>query len=157
MHASTAPVWQTKPRHSTKQAENGRLNYTSRISKWTCAHQTWQDSSFDLQDYPGQGSAYVGILDAFLDSKGLCTADEWRGWCSEVVPLLIADRFCHTSSGGLNAKVKIANYSGKSLDGRRLEWTLSNKSGRMPIPAGEGLIDVGDIDIDLADIHAPHS
>lgn len=109
----------------------------------------------DLQDYPGQGSAYVGILDAFLDSKGLCTADEWRGWCSEVVPLLIADSFCHTSSGGLNAKVKIANYSGKSLDGRRLEWTLGNKSGHMPIPAGEGLIEVGDIDIDLADIHAP--
>ena len=27
----------------------------------------------DLQDYPGQGSAYVGILDAFMDSKGLCT------------------------------------------------------------------------------------
>ncbi|MDQ9767112.1 hypothetical protein RFZ33_08445, partial [Acinetobacter baumannii] len=25
----------------------------------------------DLQDYPGQGSAYVGILDAFMDSKGL--------------------------------------------------------------------------------------
>ena len=24
----------------------------------------------DLQDYPGQGSAYVGILDAFMDSKG---------------------------------------------------------------------------------------
>ena len=27
----------------------------------------------DLQDYPGQGSAYVGILDAFMESKGLCT------------------------------------------------------------------------------------
>ena len=67
--------------------------------------------------------------------------------CRQILP--------YTSSGGLNAKVKIANYSGKSLDGRRLEWTLVNKSGRMPIPAGEGLIDVGDIDIDLADIHAP--
>ena len=26
----------------------------------------------DLQDYPGQGSAVVGILDAFMDSKGRC-------------------------------------------------------------------------------------
>ncbi|MFR5758489.1 MAG: hypothetical protein ACLUE2_10410 [Bacteroides cellulosilyticus] len=25
----------------------------------------------DLQDYPGQGSALVGILDAFMDSKGI--------------------------------------------------------------------------------------
>ncbi|MBR1388193.1 MAG: beta-glycosidase, partial [Prevotella sp.] len=44
----------------------------------------------DLQDYPGQGSAYVGILDAFMDSKGLCTEREWREWCAPVVPLLIA-------------------------------------------------------------------
>ena len=25
----------------------------------------------DLQDYPGQGTALVGILDAFMDNKGL--------------------------------------------------------------------------------------
>ena len=28
----------------------------------------------DLQDYPGQGTALVGILDAFMDNKGLITA-----------------------------------------------------------------------------------
>ena len=44
----------------------------------------------DLQDYPGQGSAYVGILDAFMQSKGLCAESEWRGWCNDVVPLLNA-------------------------------------------------------------------
>ena len=33
----------------------------------------------DLQDYPGQGSAYVGILDAFMDSKGLVEPKKWRG------------------------------------------------------------------------------
>jgi len=34
----------------------------------------------DLQDYPGQGSAYVGVLDAFMDSKGLITPQEWRNF-----------------------------------------------------------------------------
>ena len=27
----------------------------------------------DIQDYPGQGSAFVGILDAFMESKGITT------------------------------------------------------------------------------------
>lgn len=49
----------------------------------------------DIQDYPGQGSAFVGILDAFMESKGITTANEWHQWCSSVVPLLVTDRFCY--------------------------------------------------------------
>lgn len=39
----------------------------------------------DLQDYPGQGSAYVGVLDAFMDSKGLVSPNGGAAsavtWC----------------------------------------------------------------------------
>ncbi len=31
-----------------------------------------------LQDFPGQGSAFVGILDAFWESKGLVTPEVYR-------------------------------------------------------------------------------
>ncbi len=104
----------------------------------------------DLQDYPGQGSAYVGILDAFLDSKGLCTPEQWRGWCSPVVPLLIVDKFCFTSDEHLRAKVQIANYGEESLKGRSVEWRMGNKQGELLIQTDEyGLIDVGEIDIAL--------
>ena len=41
----------------------------------------------DLQDYPGQGTALVGILDAFMDSKGLIAPETWREFCCETVPL----------------------------------------------------------------------
>ena len=51
----------------------------------------------DLQDYPGQGSAYVGILDAFMESKGLIAPEEWRHFCSEVVPLFCTEKFCWTN------------------------------------------------------------
>ena len=104
----------------------------------------------DLQDYPGQGSAYVGILDAFMDPKGLCTEREWREWCNEVVPLLVADKFCFTNEEGIHAKVQIANYSGESLKGKTLSWDLGNQSGTMMLPDGEGLIDAGTLDIDLS-------
>jgi hypothetical protein len=79
----------------------------------------------DLQDYPGQGSAYVGVLDAFMDSKGFTTPMKWRNFCSPVVPLLIVDKFCFTDSEHLNATVKVANYGGKSLKGKTLRVTVS--------------------------------
>ena len=127
----------------------------------------------DIQDYPGQGSAFVGILDAFMESKGITTANEWHQWCSPVVPLLVTDRFCYDENEMMNAKVQIANYGGESLKGKKLLWKLdyapdensaddaSPKAGAnidrfnqpSPLAQGEipittdeeGLIDIGEI------------
>ena len=108
----------------------------------------------DLQDYPGQGSAYVGILDAFMDPKGLCTEREWRQWCAPVVPLLVADRFCFTNEDGLHAWVQVANYSGQSLNGKTLRWELTGtslvSSGEIKLPSTEGLFTAGELKIDLS-------
>ena len=79
----------------------------------------------DLQDYPGQGSAYVGILDAFMDNKGVCSRDEWRQWCSPIVPMFITDTYCYTSGAGLRGDVQIANYGDRSLQGKSLHWSLT--------------------------------
>ena len=127
----------------------------------------------DIQDYPGQGSAFVGILDAFMESKGITTANEWHQWCSSVVPLLVTDRFCYDENEMMNAKVQIANYGGESLKGKKLVWKLDYASdensaddaapnaganidrfnqpsplaqGEIPITTDEeGLIDIGEI------------
>ena len=82
----------------------------------------------DLQDYPGQGSAYVGILDAFMDSKGLVRPEEWRQSCCEVVPLFEASSYTHYADRGLRGKVTLANYSENDLEGKLL-WTLRRQSG----------------------------
>ena len=50
----------------------------------------------DLQDYPGQGTALVGILDAFMDSKGVITPEKFRETGGDVVPLICMDRYCWT-------------------------------------------------------------
>lgn len=127
----------------------------------------------DIQDYPGQGSAFVGILDAFMESKGITTANEWHQWCSSVVPLLVTDRFCYDENEMMNAKVQIANYGGESLKGKKLVWKLDYTldenfgddaapnaganidrfnqpsplaQGEIPITTDEeGLIDIGEI------------
>ena len=104
----------------------------------------------DLQDYPGQGTAYVGILDAFMDSKGICTQDEWRQFCSSVVPLLVSNSYCFTFSEGIHGRIQVANYSGGSLVGQTVKWSCAGQQGELSIPDGEGLLDIGAIDIDLS-------
>ena len=69
----------------------------------------------DIQDYPGQGSAYVGILDAFMGAKGDIDPAEWRQFCSELVPLAEFDKYCWTEDEVFHAHVKVANYTGEEL------------------------------------------
>ena len=93
----------------------------------------------DLQDYPGQGSAYVGILDAFMDSKGLIQPEEWREFCSEVVPLLVIPRFTYNKKEEVKAEVKIANYSNSDLKDKHLSWKLKSSSDKV---LDEGVLQV---------------
>ncbi len=47
----------------------------------------------DIQDFPGQGVATVGILNSFMQNKGHVTAEEWRRWCGASVVLANFERF----------------------------------------------------------------
>ena len=98
----------------------------------------------DLQDYPGQGSAYVGILDAFMESKGLIAPEECRHFCSEVVPLFCTEKFCWTNDEALTGEVEIANYSESDLNSKQLSWTLTDSKqqvldkGVLPLQVKQG-------------------
>lgn len=106
----------------------------------------------DLQDYPGQGSAFVGVLDAFMDNKGLVTPEEWREFSAPVVPLFITEKFCWTSNESLKGIVKVANYSESSLKGKKIQWSLNSEKGQslqegsIDISSDkQGLLDLGEI------------
>ena len=111
----------------------------------------------DLQDYPGQGSAYVGILDAFMDDKGIAPVQWWRQFCSPTVPLALMEKMCWDNTEEFSATVKVANYSGEDFSGHTLRWELSSLeeggekiSGTLPCPGGEGLLEAGSLSAGLA-------
>ncbi|HBF06475.1 MAG TPA: beta-glycosidase, partial [Prevotella sp.] len=99
----------------------------------------------DIQDYPGQGSAFVGILDAFMESKGITTPEEWRQWCSPVVPLAGFDKFCFEDGEHVKAKIQIANYGGSSLKGKKLRWHLRAEKGAFRIDDGTYRTEEGEV------------
>ena len=48
-----------------------------------------------LADFPGQGSAFVGILDAFWESKGLVSPEKFRESCAPTVLLACLNALSH--------------------------------------------------------------
>ena len=117
----------------------------------------------DLQDYPGQGTALVGVLNAFMDSKGLITPAAWRRFCGPVVPLARMDSYTWTSAQTFTAQLEVAHYGPDPLPARTLTWTLDDARGRtlrqgtLPprdYPQG-GLVPAGVLTIPLADLPVP--
>jgi hypothetical protein len=92
----------------------------------------------DIQDYPGQGSAYVGIADAFMDDKDSLVAAQWKSFCSELVPLAEFDKYCWSEDEVFHAHVKVANDTGEDLRGEGeydIDRPVSDLLGGIKAPA----------------------
>ncbi|MDG0809258.1 hypothetical protein [Cohnella rhizosphaerae] len=115
----------------------------------------------DLQDFSGQGTALVGILDAFMDSKGLVTPEEWRSYCSDAVLLARFDKFNYAAGERFDAHVELAYYRQAPLGSIRLRWAITDgdrvlADGRADATAqaGEAYIDIADLSFELPDVQA---
>jgi hypothetical protein len=83
----------------------------------------------DLHDFPGQGTALVGVLDPFWDTKGYVEGKEFSSFCNSIVPLVRMEKLVWTNSETFQASVEVANFAGKSLDNAVVEWELADTSG----------------------------
>ncbi|MGN1422544.1 MAG: hypothetical protein ACI4XA_04145 [Oscillospiraceae bacterium] len=78
----------------------------------------------DLQDFPGQGTATVGILDPFMESKGLIEPNEWRHFCSKTVVLAELPRFIYTSGEKVTCGLMISSTE-PHYSASKINWTLT--------------------------------
>lgn len=74
----------------------------------------------DIQDFTGQGTALVGILDAFMESKGTVTLEKWRGFNAETVLLAEFDSFVLYSGDTFEAKIIVSHFGDKDLSGENI-------------------------------------
>lgn len=109
----------------------------------------------DIQDYPGQGTALVGILDAFMDSKGIITPEKWRESCDQVTILAGLPKFCFTSGETVSIPVKIANFSATDLEGMTVRWSTPFSNGLLTARSGEGLVNAGTITLPIPRVDTP--
>ncbi|MDR2805128.1 MAG: beta-glucuronidase [Dysgonamonadaceae bacterium] len=113
-----------------------------------------------LNDYSGQGTALVGVLDVFWDEKGYIDAERFRRFCNETVPLIRIDKFVYRNNETLLADVEITHFGQAPLVNAKIVWTLKNRRGQIlfsgemqpgNILPGQGR-QTGTINIPLTDI-----
>lgn len=100
----------------------------------------------DLHDFPGQGTALVGLLNAFWENKGVTEAAIFRQSCAPVTPLARFSKAVYTSGETFEAGIEVVNYSDKEIDNAVVGWKLADRDGKAvaegefatrPLPVGE--------------------
>ena len=110
-----------------------------------------------LSDFPGQGTALVGVLDAFWDSKGYVTPEAFREFCAETVLLARLPKVVWQQGETFTAGLEVAHFGAHPLRNQTLFWQVVTADGApiagdklhiAEIPLGSG-IPLGHIELSL--------
>jgi hypothetical protein len=97
----------------------------------------------DLHDFPGQGTALVGVLDPFWEEKGYISPEEYSRFCNTTVPLARLEKRIFTEGETMTAKIEVAHFGEKPLQAISPKWQLVEDGEIM----AEGILDQRDIPI----------
>jgi len=110
----------------------------------------------DVHDFPGQGTALVGVLDPFWDSKPYVTPKEYHRFCGPTVPLARLPRRIFESGDTLVARIDVAHFGAADLKDAAPAWTLRDSTGEI-VESGQfppRTIKTGELSI-LGEVKAP--
>jgi beta-galactosidase len=117
----------------------------------------------DMHDYLGQGTALVGILDAFWEEKGYVTAKEFRRFNNETVPLARVTKQVFKTDEEFSVDTEIAHFGENPLKNAVAYWKIIDFSGKpaatgefpsKTIEIGKNIL-LGKIRVDLSKFKAP--
>lgn len=85
-------------------------------------------SLLGLQDFPGQGTALVGMMNSHLEAKpyDFARPQRFRSFFRETLPLVELEKYTYETGEVLRAKVRVANYGRQDLEGV-LEYQLTGE------------------------------
>ena len=160
-------------------ADNGMLGQAQEFFEATGAHTVLQYKEvveallrssksggfqmLGLNDYPGQGTAFVGILDSFWESKGLISPEQFREFCAPSVLLCRIPQRVYSQGDTLESELEVYHFGNTPLPANKLAWQLTGQDGKA---VREGTLDmketpcstvdpIGKLSIPLEGVAAP--
>jgi hypothetical protein len=117
----------------------------------------------DIQDFPGQGTALVGMLNVFMESKEIIKPEQRRQYCCETVPLLRMKKYTWTTEETFIGRVQVAHYGPADLPDALVTWTVTDSNGSKvageafdPVTIEQGRVfEVDMFALPLSDVAAP--
>jgi hypothetical protein len=89
-----------------------------------------------LQDFPGQGTALVGVVNAFWKDKGYITPAQFKAFCNSTVPLARFPKFTFYNHETLNIPVEVAHFGLQDLKRVVPTWQLLDAENKV-VESGE--------------------
>ena len=86
-----------------------------------------------LHDYLGQGTSFVGLLDAFWTPKPYVTADDFKEFCNSTVPLARMSKPIYMQSDVFEAEIELAHFGAEPMENTVVAWRIDET----PRPKGE--------------------
>ncbi|WP_346238462.1 sugar-binding domain-containing protein [Niabella insulamsoli] len=96
----------------------------------------------DLHDFPGQGTALVGVLNAFWQEKGYITAKEYSRFCNAVVPLARFPKMIYYNNETLKVPVEVAQFGPNDLLQAAPKWEIKTAEGQTAFKGSLNTIDI---------------
>jgi len=84
-----------------------------------------------LHDFPGQGTALVGILNPFFESKGYVTPEDFRMFCNETVPLARMKKLIYKNGETFEPGIEIAHFGTEPLKNAELVCKVTDPDGKV--------------------------
>ncbi len=78
----------------------------------------------DLHDYLGQGTALVGILDAFWENKGYGDPEEFKNFCGDTVLLARCGKYVWKNTDTAEVPVEICHYGKQDICNGVIQWNV---------------------------------
>lgn len=83
-----------------------------------------------LNDFPGQGTALIGLLNVFWQEKGYINKADIRRFCNETVPLAELPKSVFISNEHFTAQLKVAHFGASTLQ-TKPEWQVTAEDGQV--------------------------
>ncbi len=84
----------------------------------------------DLQDFPGQGTAPVGMLNSLMESKGLISPEDWRCFCDRTAVLAEFEKFVFGADETVSFGIALFNTN-PGFRAETVEWTVEADGERV--------------------------
>lgn len=153
------PDWD---RYVEATGELSRIGYREEVEAVLRTEQMSGISLLGLQDFPGQGTALVGMMNSHLESKPYPFArpEAFRSFFTDRLPLALLEKYTYENTETMNVPVRIANY-GKGMLRGNVFCELSGEGfcrrvelPETAVPAGE-LTDAGQAVFSLEGLTKP--
>lgn len=110
---------------------------------------------FGLQDYPGQGTSLIGILDPFMENKGYIASEEWVQSANDILLLAGFPKFTFTSKDVVEIPITAINFTENSDTINKIFWKTDFEEGYFNISPLIGKADVGIIRFTIPELSFP--